>query len=116
MLKDSICEVLERKSDDSIIWMWNDYQDTIRGDDRIYPMYELNDFFCDTKVSDFLNAIDTGNFDLNDDYFYYSIWGVRTISDIYDVIDVDELADYIEDTQDDLSDSDIATLFDEEEE
>lgn len=116
MLRDEIINVLEQKGDDSIVWLWNDYQDSIRYDDHIYPMYDLNDLFHDSKVTDFLNSIDIGNFDLNDEWFCDSIYGLKTLSDIYDVIDIGELADYIEDTQDDLGDSDLAELLEREEE
>ena len=56
---------------------WNGYADGY----RCYSMDELNDFYCDKKVTDFFNDL-TKDFNLNDDYFYYSIWGLESTSNV----------------------------------
>lgn len=73
---------------------WNGYADGFRA----YPMDEINDLFCDVKVSDFLDKLAPG-FNLRDDYFVDSIYGIDStdhIADLYrDNVDEGELLDNI---------------------
>lgn len=57
---------------------WNGFADGY----RVYNMYELDDLFCDCKVSDFLSKIGS-HFDLSDDYFADTIWGLESTDDKY---------------------------------
>ena len=50
---------------------------------RCCGMYELDDLFCDCKVSEFLEKVDGDNFNLADEYFCDSIWGLQSVDDIY---------------------------------
>lgn len=47
---------------------------------RCYDMCELDDFFCDCKVSEFLQKL-APDFDLRDGFFYYTIYGISSTSD-----------------------------------
>lgn len=71
---------------------WNGYADGF----RVYPMDELDELFFDTKLSDFLNMLTKG-FDLNDDYFIDTIYGLESTNDkaeVYrDNVNIDELID-----------------------
>lgn len=58
-----------------------DSYDGFLGDDRIYPMYELDDILGDKKPSEVLQMVDTANFDYSDDYFYYDIYGIRSTNE-----------------------------------
>lgn len=51
---------------------------------RCFQMDELDDFYCDCKVSKLLNDI-TDDFNLNDDYFYFSIYGVESTDSVIDL-------------------------------
>ncbi len=95
-MTEKIIDTIQCEEDDKIVKMWNELQDAYRYDEHIFYMWVLNDLFTGQTVTDFLNAIDMSNFDLNNDYFVDSIYGLKSISDIYDVIDFDELAEYIE--------------------
>ena len=64
-------------------------------------MYLLDEFFGEMKVTEFLNKLDS-DFSVNDDYFYDSIWGLASTSDIYDVVDLWELSRILEDDWDTL--------------
>ena len=44
---------------------------------RAYDMWELDDLHCGMKLSDFLSRV-TKDFDLRDNYFYYSIYGLES--------------------------------------
>lgn len=63
---------------------------------RCFDMCELDDLFYGVKLSDFLGMI-TDNFDLRDDYFYESIYGIESTGskvDLYrDNVDEGELLD-----------------------
>ena len=58
-----------------------DSYDEFLGDDRLYSMDELDDLLCDKKPSEVLQMVDTDNFNYNDDYFYYDIYGIRSTNE-----------------------------------
>lgn len=64
---------------------------------RCYPMEELDDWFYGCKPSEFLNQIDFEEFDINDNYFQETIWGIQSTNDVYDAytqnVDAGELFD-----------------------
>lgn len=60
---------------------WNGYADGF----RCYAMYELDELFYDCKVSEFLSKIHEGHFDLNDNYFIDTIYGLESADDITEV-------------------------------
>lgn len=79
-----ICEELDN---------WNGFL----GDARCYDMSEIDNFF--NKTSDFLDKM--GDFDVNDEYFYFDLGYVTTASDKYDIysdaVSVEDVIDAIED-------------------
>lgn len=58
-----------------------DSWDGFLGDDRIYPMDELDDLLCNKKPSEVLQVVDTSNFDYSDDYFYYGVYGIHSTNE-----------------------------------
>lgn len=48
---------------------------------RCYPMYELDDLFCDCKVSEFLDKL-ADDFCHTDEYFCDTIYGISSTDDI----------------------------------
>lgn len=58
-----------------------DSWDGFLGDNRVYPMGELDDLLGDKKSSEVLQMVDTDNFNYNDDYFYYDIYGIRSTNE-----------------------------------
>ena len=73
---------------------WDGFADGFRG----YPMYELNDLFCDTKVGDFLDML-ASDFSHNDEYFIDTVYGLSSCDDLAahyrDNVDDGELLDNI---------------------
>lgn len=55
---------------------WNGYADGFRA----YDMSELDDLHYGMKLSDFLDKL-TGDFNIRDNYFYYSIYGLESCDD-----------------------------------
>lgn len=98
-LKNEAIEAL-KNDDDLFVDMvneldnWNGYADGFRA----FPMYELDDLFCDCKVSEFLGKI-TSDFNLQDDYIVDTIYGLDSTDDIAghyrDNVDEDDLLDHI---------------------
>ena len=90
-LKDKAIEMLENDDElfiDAVneLDSWDGFADGYRG----YPMDELDDLFCGTKVSDFIYML-TDDFDKYDDYFIETIYGIDS---------TDDLAEYYRDNTD----------------
>ena len=56
---------------------WNGFADGF----RCYGMSELDDFYYDCKATKLLHDI-TKDFKLQDDYFYFSIYGLESCNDV----------------------------------
>lgn len=56
---------------------WNGFADGFRA----FPMDEINDFYYDVPATQLINDL-TNDFNINDDYFYYSIWGLESTGDV----------------------------------
>lgn len=104
---DLFCEMVEELDN------WNGYADGFRA----YDMSELDELHYGIKLSDFLARL-TKDFNLQDDYFYYSIWGLESTDDktaLYrDNTDPGEVLDNILEYRNHLyiSDSDFEDLLD----
>lgn len=55
---------------------WSGYADGF----RCYEMCELDDLHCGMSLHDFLEKL-TDDFKINDEYFYYSIYGLESTND-----------------------------------
>jgi hypothetical protein len=108
--------IIDNMEDDELISAWNERCDSYSyDDDHIYYMYEIDDLFCDVKVSDFLSNL-ADDFRVGDNYFKDGVFGIESFDDIYDVIDDDDLIEYIINEDDDLGNDDIREILNEEEE
>ena len=97
-VREAIAEVLENDTDTFVevceeVDNWN----VFLGDNRCYDMSEIDNFF--DKTSDFLDKM--GDFNSDDEFFYFDLGYVNTASDKYDVysdaVSVDDVIDAIED-------------------
>lgn len=92
---------------------WNGYADGFRA----YDMSELDELFYGCKLSEFLEKI-TSDFDLRDNYFIDTIYGLESCDDIAehyrDNIDEEELLDNIIDNENNIYfyDKDFEELID----
>lgn len=92
---------------------WNGYADGFRA----YDMSELDDLFYGCKLSEFLEKI-TSDFDLRDNYFVDTIYGLESCDDIAehyrDNVDEEELLDNIIDNENNIYfyDKDFEELID----
>ena len=119
-LKNKALEMI-KEDDDLFVDMvnelagWNGFADGFRA----FPMDELDELFCGVSLTEFLRMIDKDDFDLNDEYFIDTIWGLQSTDDIAghyrNNVDEEELIDEIIDHAGNLyfSDSDFEELIDE---
>jgi hypothetical protein len=110
----AIRDVLDSWSNREIIEAWNNRCDDNNYSDHVYPMYMLNDIFLDGSFADNIDKFD--HFDKDDDYFTFddSTGLYNTISDIWEIVDIDELATYIYDYEKTFGDDDIEDILREE--
>ena len=86
---------LESLEDSDLLTVWNEHTEDTCGDNMVYPMWELSDIMSGLSFADALDKIDLNNFSLGDDYLYDSIYGLRSTSDLSDVIEVCDIMDHI---------------------
>lgn len=70
---DAFCEACEELDS------WNGFL----GDDRCYDMGEIDELLYGKKPSEVIDMI-TSDFNSNDDFFYFSIYGLESCNDRYD--------------------------------
>lgn len=99
---EQITEFLNDTDDNTLVQAWNEYQREISGNNELY---DFDDSFFETYFSnqpiEAARAVHFGNIQSwNDDYIYFNGYGnLESTSRPMDVVDVDELADYINDNQ-----------------
>ena len=117
--QEKIYEYLCEISDGATLDLWEEYcEDNRYDDDRVYYMDFLEDYICGMSAFEaFKMGADNGEyFNLNDDYFQFTIYGIKSFSDIFDVVDLDDLATWIDDTENTCGDRDLEELLEEYEE
>lgn len=81
-LKAEAIEVLKHNDDIFVdcvneLDSWDGFADGFRA----YSMFDLDDLYCDCKVSKFINDL-TDNFSIRDEYFYFSVYGLESCNDV----------------------------------
>lgn len=111
--RDAIREYIGNLSDYEQVGLWNDYCEAQSYyDDRIESMVDFNDLFYGMSPLDLIRRLD-GDFDPNDDWFYFDGRGNCCSTDHpeYDVIQQDDIAEYVDEHENDLNDSGLAELL-----
>jgi hypothetical protein len=101
-----------------------DNWDGFLGDDRCHYMSEIDELLYGKKPSEVINMI-TGDFNSNDDFFYFSIYGLESCDDRWshysDVCSVDDVLDklieeynHVSLTENSALDSLVELLFNED--
>lgn len=111
---EKMLDVLGDLYEDDLIEIWNHYCDDYNDDLKIYPIGDLDDWFCGMTATEILEACSENNVDTSDLYFrdtpYY---GVQTTSDPTEWINLDDLVVYILDEHNDYDIDEIRDLLDE---
>lgn len=115
-------EILKEKMDDycwsdwELVGLWNEYcENNNYWDDRIFSMDELDDLFCGCGAIELIDKL-SSNFSTSDDYFKDTIYGLESFDNIEDVIEIDDVIEYIIDNDDNLYCDAIRDMLDEIEE
>lgn len=110
-MKTKIIEYLENLDDQTLLQLHNDYCDHNKYcDDHIFYMAELDDLLYGKTPSEIIDI--AGGIDTNDDYLRYTIYGVQSFDNVSDFIDLDALAEYIIDEDEDLNDDELREILD----
>ena len=113
-----IKDLLENMSESQLYIIANEYFDkTNYYDDRIYDMDEFDEIMSGMSPSDIATKIFYGDFRPNDNYFKFDGYAnLESFDYISDEVDLEEIADYIVDNDEDFDDSGIREILDEENE
>ena len=116
MIVENIREVVEDFKENKLVELWNEFCDKNYYEEVIYYLSddEINDFFSNKTPAELIRM--GSNVDLDNKYFYFHLNELNTTDNIFDVVDIDELVDYIIDSDNDCNDTDIRDLLDELEE
>lgn len=111
-----IIETLENMNDDDLIAVWNEYSENIYDyESRIYYMSDLNDLFYGLSATDILDAIYRNEFDMRDDFFHETAYGIASIECPRDYIYFDDIASYMIDYGASFYNDDLNELIESEE-
>lgn len=111
MKRERLQEIIDSLDETEIITMWNNI---CADSDVIYDMNELDEFFISCKsATNIIDSLDD-DFSTSDYYFADGDLGVKSFDDIYDIVDDDELINYMLDNDDDFGNDDIRGVLDEE--
>ena len=96
MKKEEIRERVEQLSIESLVEVWNEYQNENSGDDVIYSIAEFDEICFHMTPSEIAENVCGGEFDLVDDYFIITPYGFESfpIWDAYKHVYIDELVDW----------------------
>ena len=113
-----IKDLLENMSESQLYIIVNEYFDkTNYYDDRIYDMDEFDEIMSGMSPSDIATKIFYGDFRPNDNYFKFDGYAnLQSFDYISDEVDLEEIADYIVDNDEDFDNSDIREILDKENE
>lgn len=116
MIVENIREVVEDFKENKLVELWNEFCNKNYYEEVIYYLSddEINDWFRDKTPAELIRM--GSNVDLDNKYFYFHLDELNTTDNVFDVVDIDELVDYIIDNDNDCNDTDIRDLLDELEE
>ena len=115
MIVENIREVVEDFKENKLVELWNEFCNENYYEEVIYYLSddEINDFFSNKNKTPAELIRMGSNVDLDNKYFYFHLGELNTTDNIFDVVDIDELVDYIIDNDNDCNDTDIRDLLDE---
>ena len=116
MIVENIREVVEYFKETKLVELWNEFCNKNYYEEEIYYLSddEINDLFSNKTPAELIRM--GSDVDLDNKYFYFHLNELNTTDNIFDVVDIDELVDYIIDNDNDCNDTDIRDLLDELEE
>lgn len=118
-LKQVVAEAIQNMNAYDVVRMHNEYCYEMSSEDVVFHMSEMEDVFYGKSFLDVIDSL-ADDFCARDDFFYLDSMGRwNSTNDIWEVIDADELADFIVDEDNALYNSTIRSIlnnYEEEEE
>lgn len=116
MIVENIREIVEDFREEKLVQLWNEFCNENYYEERIDYLSddEINDYFSNKTPAELIRI--GKDVDLDNKYFYFHLNELNTTDNVFDVVDIDELIDYIIDNDNDCNDTDIRDLLDELEE
>ena len=114
--REEVLEMLRDMDNWELIEIHNAYCEKVNyTDDMIYDMSMLNEFYHGKDPLDILLDAYNGAFNPNDDWFRWNGYGNLESTDrpVDDWIEIDDIADYIVENDEDFGNTDIRDLMDE---
>ena len=111
--RDAIREYIKNLRGYGQVNLWNDYCEAQnRNDDQIWCMDDFDDLFYGRSPREIIRSLDS-SFNPNHEWFYFDGWGDVCSTDRPEdeVIQQDDIAEYIDESGDSLYDSGIAELL-----
>jgi hypothetical protein len=109
--KELVCKCLESMREYEKVDVYNEYCDKNKCyDDKIYPMYELEDYIGDLSqytIGDLFGRFQMEDFNFDDAFFRDTIYGIESANYVECWMETDELVDYIVEHEDCLGNKDI---------
>ena len=113
-LEAKILEVLESMDDGELIYINNEYEGSVNGENYIYSMDEFDEMHCGMTPWEIARAVTYGDFCAAHDYFRYNGYGnLESTNYISDWIDLEEIAAYCADHEESLYCDEIQDAIDE---
>ena len=116
MIVKNIRVVVEDFNENKLVELWNEFCNKNYYEEVLYYLSddEINDLFSNKTPAELIRM---GSYVyLDNKYFYFHLNELNTTDNIFDVVEIDELVDYIIDNDDDCNDMDVRALLDELEE
>ena len=109
----NIREVVEDFKENELVELWNKFCDENYYEEGICHLSddEINDLFSNNTPAELIRM--GKDIDLDNKYFYFHLNELNTTNNIFEVVDIDEIVDYIIDNDDDCGDSELRELLDE---
>lgn len=103
---------LDDLNEGDTVQLWNEYCDSICDyDNRLEDMYSFDDYFYGKKPLEIVGMLHR-DFSTRDNWFFFDGYGFcRSCYFPEDHIDLDELAEYIDDNDDPLHDDDLDRIL-----
>lgn len=114
MLRDEIRKEIETWDISLIVELSNDYNEKMNQENKlIYNMENFDYIFINESPTNILTMINQGSFSIDDNWFIMDEMYLNSYTDdtVKNIIDLDEIIDYIMDNETWYHDTDIETIL-----
>lgn len=116
-MREKLQECIENMTDSELFEVWNGYcLNNHYDDDLLISMADFDERLEGESPSEIIGLITDNDFNVNDDYFKHTIYGLESFNTVSDAVYIDDLINYIIRTEESFNNSDIQDILSEEEE